>query len=402
MPDLVTLFEMAKESGAAHVCLFEARCTPVQHRRSSCKKCVEICPQEAITLHDRVIKVDRALCVGCGACTTVCPTEGIVSVNPAADALAGAAISAMLENEKRAVIACERVVVREAPEPGQFAQVPCLCRVHESLLIDLVARGAREIILVDGGCKNCKYRSVSCITAQVTETANQMLAAANCSVRVVRQGTFPEWVSAAQHANLGESRREAFTQARGSAQGTIGRAVKFLARKEKQEHTTTGAIVGALGVNLEEALPERPQRQEKLVNALFEVALQNGHDFSQVGGAAAGAAADAGGGAESNSAPNPKALTPEIDTRFFGALHYDTNKCTECGICSAVCRHKALVRSKRKTAAGKNVFLEFTPSLCTQCRLCEEVCFRSAMSVSSTVRLRDLFSFEPTLIVIDD
>ena len=381
MPDLVTLFEMAKESGAAHVCLFEARCTPVQHRRSGCKKCVEICPQEAITLHDRVIKVDRALCVGCGACTTVCPTEGIVSVNPAADALAGAAISAMLANEKRAVIACERVVVREAPEPGQFAQVPCLCRVHESLLIDLVARGAREIILTDGGCKNCKYRSVSCVTTQVTETANQMLAAVNCSVRVVRQGTFPEWVSAAQHANLGESRREAFTQARGSAQGTIGRAVKFLVRKEKQEHTTTGAIVGALGVNLEETLPERPQRQEKLVNALFEVALQNGHDFSQ---------------------PNPKARTPEIDTRFFGALHYDTNKCTECGICSAVCRHKALVRSKRKTAAGKNVFLEFTPSLCTQCRLCEEVCFRSAMSVSSSVRLRDLFSFEPTLIVIDD
>ena len=415
MPDIMTWFEMAQASGEVHVYLFEDRCTCMQHRRSSCRRCIEACPEKAITLEERKIIINRALCCGCGACSTTCPTEALVSVNPPFQNLVHECIQSINNNNSRAVIACARVVARETPNSENIAEVPCLCRVHESLLLDLVARGACEICLVDGGCKNCKYRHCDKVISEVINSANQMLDAAGSSVHVQRVHSIPQWVPAAQEENLGARRRQAFSQARGSAQGSIGRAVKFLVRKEKQTNSTAAAIVDALGVDLEEALPKVPKRQEKMVNALYEVALENGRDFSQGAQSVRDQQGEQGAneqgssvqdaepqgvetqGAESSNSKN----TPTINTRFFASLVYDTNKCTECGICSAVCRHRALVRSQKKTNTGKNVFLEFTPSLCTQCHLCEDACYRGAMSVKSNVELTDLFSFEPTNIVID-
>ena len=45
-----------------------------------CKKCVDSCPVEAITLKGQWLTIDDGLCTGCGDCVDVCP-EGIIFLN---------------------------------------------------------------------------------------------------------------------------------------------------------------------------------------------------------------------------------------------------------------------------------------------------------------------------------
>jgi electron transport complex protein RnfB len=43
-----------------------------------CKACTKVCPEEAITVTDNLAKIDYEKCVQCGACVEKCPTGAIV------------------------------------------------------------------------------------------------------------------------------------------------------------------------------------------------------------------------------------------------------------------------------------------------------------------------------------
>lgn len=45
---------------------------------SGCEKCVEKCPEGAISLNDEgLAQVDQNKCTGCGKCTKACPFEAV-------------------------------------------------------------------------------------------------------------------------------------------------------------------------------------------------------------------------------------------------------------------------------------------------------------------------------------
>ena len=44
---------------------------------TGCGACVEICPTEAISLHDGKARVDGDKCVDCGVCESECPADAI-------------------------------------------------------------------------------------------------------------------------------------------------------------------------------------------------------------------------------------------------------------------------------------------------------------------------------------
>ncbi len=47
-----------------------ARCT-------ACRRCVQRCPMDAITVSDGLARIDEARCIGCGLCATTCPESAI-------------------------------------------------------------------------------------------------------------------------------------------------------------------------------------------------------------------------------------------------------------------------------------------------------------------------------------
>lgn len=42
-----------------------------------CGACVDACPVQALTIVDGKVTVEEATCVDCGACVSVCPVEAL-------------------------------------------------------------------------------------------------------------------------------------------------------------------------------------------------------------------------------------------------------------------------------------------------------------------------------------
>lgn len=60
----------------------EKLCAHSRSGKAGCNACIEVCSAEAVVSHGDQIRVNPQLCVGCGACTTVCPTGALAYAYP--------------------------------------------------------------------------------------------------------------------------------------------------------------------------------------------------------------------------------------------------------------------------------------------------------------------------------
>ncbi|MDO4182623.1 MAG: 4Fe-4S binding protein [Coriobacteriia bacterium] len=377
MPDLsnlVDIAELAQAMGKQYVFVALERCLPVRHRKARCRQCVDVCPAQAVTVKENKVQVDHSQCVGCGACTTVCPAEALVPLDPP-DAKLQSDAELLLQHaaekglpEGTVCVACARKAARHEADDQAFVEVPCLCRVHESFLVGLVARGATDLALVDADCATCKLGHCEETTNRVVESATKLLEAQGCDARIRRTSHFPQGMPGYRARALSETRRAFFTSSADSGKKAAEKTARFFIRREAQKDTTVAMVLDAFGLTAEqEADLVEPHRRTHLIDALYEVG-------------------------------QPAQET--LDSRLFGSVEIDNGKCNICNICTVVCPTKALHRSDKdgKDAPG-SALISFWPSDCIQCHLCEDVCFRKCVTVGSEVRLDQLFSFEPAALV---
>ncbi len=57
-------------------------CAHSRSRKTGCTQCIDVCSADAIRSDDDRIAVEPHLCVGCGACTTVCPSGALTYAYP--------------------------------------------------------------------------------------------------------------------------------------------------------------------------------------------------------------------------------------------------------------------------------------------------------------------------------
>lgn len=69
------------------VAFHKTRCLHGRSRVRDCRRCLEICPFQAIQEASRGISFNPYLCEGCGGCALVCPAEAIRMAQPSADNL---------------------------------------------------------------------------------------------------------------------------------------------------------------------------------------------------------------------------------------------------------------------------------------------------------------------------
>ena len=186
MPNLVDIVEVAEALESKAVYLASDRCVVVRNRHASCAKCADACPVEAL-----------------------------IPLRPLDEDLASSVASAVAATGGKAVFACARIASKRLADPAKYAEVPCLARMEESVLLGLAARGVEDIVLVDGTCATCKFRSnVPGIDATVA-SANELMAAQGSDVCVRRASAFPDEVLLEDKRTLlGESRRGFFPRAR--------------------------------------------------------------------------------------------------------------------------------------------------------------------------------------------
>lgn len=364
MPNLVDIMEVAEALESKAVYLAVDRCVAVRNRHASCRRCTDACPMDAVHAEHNVLSIDTERCVACGACTTVCPTEALIPLQPLDEDLASAIASSVVAAGGPAVFACARIASKHRGDPSKYAEVPCLARLEESVLLGLAARGVDEILLVDGTCDTCRFRSnVAGIDATV-KSANSLIAAQGCAVRVERASDFPEHIVLEDKRSLlGASRRGFFSQARSRAKDAAEKTVEVAFKNEKEGAPT---LRDRLRMFDSGTLPQfNPQRRMRVLDAMDGLGVP---------------------------------VADEIDTRLFGTVAIDLEACSSCGMCTVFCPTGALAKSDLKPEEGEGSFLEFSAADCVQCGLCADACLKDCLEVDSVVSTDELFDFEPRLI----
>lgn len=403
MPNIADIMEIAEVLESKVVLEVPERCVAVRNRNSKCRRCKDVCAENAITVGNNKLAVDNKVCSECGLCTVVCPTEALVPLRPTDAALleaaqtslheAGAAHAAKAQGATvlpgaagkteqlavasgaglPAIIGCARIASHHVADPHMFAEVPCMGRVDVSTLLGVVAAGAPKVLLVDGSCRTCKYRATSAHTDAVVQTANDCLAAMGSEARVQRAQAFPAHAQLKDKKSLlGESRRGFFTSASSWTASAAGKTAKHIVDKN------LGAIIKPKGVRerigaKNGKLPKfEPERRMHLLNAMDAVGT-----------------------------PVEGAL---LDTPLFGRVEIDATKCNACGMCAVFCPTEALRKSDIKPPAHEDgtpdngSYLEFSAADCVQCNLCVDACLKKCLTVHSDVPLAQIFDFEPQLL----
>lgn len=357
MDIILGLFEKLESQSLA---VQPSRCVVVRNRNASCRRCAEACPTGAIRVEGNDLAVAPEHCVGCGTCATVCPTAALESKKPDDKELLRAAVAAMQANDGAAVImdAAMQAVAEGKYDPAKVVVVKSLGRVDESLIAVLAAGGATSIVLVAGPVEDASAASDR--TAQlVCDTAALLLETWGSDVSVKLTSKLPRSVRRTEPAEFDTGRRGFFSSVRDEARAAAAITAEHVVREKlgaEEPEEPKFAKVAEDGT-----LPHfLPERRGRLLLAL-----------SNLG--------------------SPEDVM--IDTRLFGHVIIDGEKCTSCQMCATFCPTEAIRKfGDAATAAetGKPFGIDHYTGRCVQCHCCEDICPAGALTLSTDVFATDV------------
>ncbi len=301
------------------------------HSRSAiegCNKCVEICSTEAISSDGDHVKVDPHLCMGCGACSTVCPS-GAMSYQYPRVADRGAQLKQLLSAYRFAAGVEPCIVFHNgadgrdllAAAAASGAGLPAralpletwhVAAIGLDLLLPAVAFGASQVVVLSAGSEDREY---------VAALREQM---------AIGQAVLSQLGYAGTHFALIEA----------ATPGALAQALAGLA--PTQGVTTPGTFLlandkrTAIEFAVEHLLRQAPTRVD-------EIALPAGAPYGQV--------------------------------------LVDRAKCTMCMACVGACPESALMDGVDQP------LLKFLERNCVQCGLCEATCPEEAITLAPRMLL---------------
>jgi ferredoxin len=308
------------------------RCVVTRYQSSSCRRCVRVCPGNAIT-PTPLLEVDPQQCLGCGACAVVCPTGALDFAQPRNALRAGLRAAAGngrptegFDDPTAVTIACTRG--RLSAGEGKGIRVECLGSVAAGDLLLAWARGVDAIYLVDGGCDGCRLQSAASELPQTIAAAESLM-----SMTVTRLTSIghPDKTPAHEGAR---------------STGPVLSRRQFL------------LFFGLRSAKLVETSATKPDHSVKALHAQKEPPLT--HRLLR----------------ETLATTTPRSAEDGLDgsaasaTSLIEQLHLARvtvgPTCDGCGLCMRYCPHGALKER------GDSVVAD--PARCTACGLCAEVC----------------------------
>ena len=373
--NILGLFEKLESQSLA---VQPSRCVVVRNRNATCRRCAEACPTGAILVEGNDLAVAPERCIGCGTCATVCPTAALESKKPDDKELLRAAVAAMQANDGAAVImdAAMQAAAEGKYDPAKVAVVKSLGRVDESFIAVLVAGGATSVALVAGPAEG-KTAEGNAEEAEAAETAGTVGAAPDRAAQLVRDTAallletwgsdvsvklttkLPRSVRLAEPAEFDTGRRGFFSSMRDEARAAAAITAEHVVREKLGADEPEEPKFAK--VTEDGTLPHfLPERRGRLLLAL-----------SNLG--------------------EPEDIM--IDTRLFGHVIIDPEKCTSCQMCATFCPTEAIHKFGDAAAAaetGKPFGIDHYTGRCVQCHCCEDICPTNALTLSTDVFATDV------------
>jgi len=309
-----------------------ASCVRASSKMSECTKCVEICPVSTIEIVDNIPTFTPTVCVDCGGCAGVCPTEAF--------SLKGFStvdfFFEMAQSEEK-LISCKK-------------NLPCLSVLSVEHLISLALASDEPVRLDLGHCQTCEIKEP--LFAQIEqniEEANFVLSSfSDKQLLSVEIGYLPEEekTGPSEEKEPG-SRRDFFS---------LKSAIK---QKEAFEQA----------VDADE--PKSFEIDDSVIARIKNKRLPNKRKilFTML-----------------KRTPKPESyeILPEEEVSFV-SQKYVNDSCTNCQICYRICPTGAL------SSDAKFSVINFDAMLCVKCRLCHDSCEPDAIQLQPGFETKEFF-----------
>jgi ferredoxin len=296
-------------------------CAHSRSRKTGCTACIDVCSTQAIRADGDGVAVEPHLCMGCGACATVCPSGAMTYAYPAMPDQ-GARVRTLLSTYARA--------------GGRDATL----LVHALDARETIARIARR-------GRGLPARVIPFEVHHVASTGLDLWMAALAwgasGVDVMLTGDeAPQYREAlAFQMRLGNTIAEALGY-QGEHFRIVEAADPMAAERELWSATP------ALAVRAAATFAATPEKRTTLAIALDHLALH---------------------------APVPRKVIPLFAGSPFGRIDVNRDTCTMCLACVGACPEGAILDHPEALR------LRFIESKCVQCGICEQTCPEHAISL---------------------
>lgn len=289
------------------------RCVRYRFRYSTCRRCEQVCPHQAVKLSDEGVAIATERCKGCGLCVSACRTETFT-----AESLSALGLIERARGRSSYSVAC-------APSGAEAdSVVPCLGALGPALLAYLVKQGVELNMVGSDHCPRCAHGACGSEQLGLNLDAVESLRVAD---REAQWAGISLPVRKSDAATQGDerraSRRRFFRSIAGSGDGA--------ARSARQ--------------------PPGPSAPLRAIRAA-RVAPSAQRDLLQLLGLA--------------QAPAPIVVHPSLPVGDIGL----EPGCTGCEACARSCPSGALQVRENSTAWA----LGFEAALCVGCAVCTEAC----------------------------
>jgi len=317
-------------------------CKRVLYRKSTCVRCVNICPQDAISLNPGPTIKDN--CTDCGLCQAVCPTE-VFQNELSSDRKLLSKVETIYKNDrvlypgdrKHLFLHCHRAEKQDR----NSLFLHCLGRITPNIILGAALLGFDKIVLTKGNCSQCHYqRGEKLIKSTLT----------NFQVLLERKGITPfaikiEEKEKSKRAVL--SRRDLFSMFSYKIKNS---AASIVHRTETTIREKMNSTIGSKG-------KKRHSPQIKLLKMILR----------------------------QNSFENKMVIKYRSELPF-GKIKVDEKKCSACGACISLCPTGAIT----KKMGNDCLSLYVNASLCNNCALCKEACPKNAIDFETNIDIEDI------------
>jgi len=305
-----------------------ASCVRTSAVSSTCVKCVDICPTNAIELSPHLPAFMPQDCVECGGCVGVCPTSAF-------SLSTFSAINFAFEQfEAPSLISCK-------------TNVPCLAIFGAEDMLSLALGGNLGVMMDIGHCGGCDIaeKLYPQILSNVQEANFLLTAMGKPAIELVDKKEEPK-------ALQGSKSRREFLENIKPANLALQKA-KFDSAVSSDELKTFGLDTSTISKIKNKQIPDK----RKL---LFAILKREKEPLSTD--------------------------TISGENISFISQKYIDSSCTNCQMCYRICPTGAL------GAASNLSQINFDAMLCVKCHLCHDVCLESSIHLQPTFELKEFFA----------